>query len=43
MTSANTFKLREQVPQDAARRQNDRRLSLSPFGGIFNALRPLIQ
>ena len=42
MKSAIQFKNREEARTSADRRLNDRREHLSPFGGIFNALRPLI-
>jgi len=42
MKSAMQFKCREDARTGGDRRWNDRREHLSPLGGIFNALRPLI-
>jgi len=42
MKSVIQFKNREQVRERDSRRLNERRENLAPFGGVFNALRPLI-
>ena len=42
MKSVIQFKNRESVREDADRRLNERRENRATYGGVFNALRPLI-
>ena len=42
MKSVIQFKNREEARAEAHRRLNERRENQTPYGGVFNALRPLI-